>query len=192
MRRAHRLTAALFVLAATIPAHIAAQGIGDQEYLHYVPLQYPRLSRAAAGSEHFNLYGDRSSPTYSDIAPIDGIDDSRGELLQAIAQRFAPFMVQNTEAVPMDFKLFGRGRSLPLHLDTWNTAMGLDLVRVESIDWLNVASDPCTPGNPTADDCRLLELLEDYHPDNPASAPERTAAIEALSKPYRVMWVDFR
>ena len=173
------------------PAGAEAQEIPRTEYLRYVPLEDPRIIRQTEASARLHLYGDRSSFDYVDIDPIDGMDDHRAEVLHELGVRFAPFMVQNTEAIPMDFKLFGRGSPLPMHIDTWNTAMGLDLARFESIDWLNVASDPCSAGNPTADDCTLLRLLEDFHPDNPASAPERTAAIEAQSKPFRVMWVDF-
>ena len=186
--------AALLIAAsglAVMPLRAWPQEIPRHEYLRYVPLEDPRIIRQTDASARLHLYGDRASPGYVDVDPTDGMDDRRAEVLHELGVRFAPFMVQNTESIPMDFKLFGRGNPFPLHIDMWNTAMGLDLVQLESIDWLNVAADPCTADNPRAHDCRLLELLREYHPDDPASALERTAAIEPQTKPFQVLWVDF-
>ena len=184
------LSVCLLLLAGAFQ-RVGAQEIPRAEYLSYMPLEVPRIIRQTPASERLQLYGDRDSPGYRDVDPVDGIDDRRHDVLQALATRFAPFLVQNTEAVPMDLKLFGEGRPFPLYIDTWNTATGVELVGEESIDWLNVASDPCTPFNPTADDCRLLELLEEYHPDRPASAFDRAEAIEPANEPFKVLWVDF-
>ena len=108
-----------------------AQQIPRSEYLRYVPLEVPRIIRQTAASERLDLYGYRESPGYVDVAPVDGVDDRRHRVLEDLAVRFAPFLVQNSEAIPMDHKKVWGG-AYPLYVDSWNTAMGLDLVRQET------------------------------------------------------------
>ena len=199
MRKVHRFAAVFFFLVSTIPAGTAAaQGIPDQEYLHYVPLQYPRLSRAAAGSERFQLYGDRSSPVYSDAAPIDGIDDSRGEVLKALALRFAPFMVQNTFSIPMDFKqLMSREPTFNLYIDTWDMAHGMRLVERETLDFNSLGQAGCPSDrastvrfDPRSADCRILELMQEFDPEVPRGAIERAQAVNLNSDRLKVLFFD--
>ena len=80
-----------------------AQEIPRDTYLGYVPLIYPRLVRASPATERFHLFGDTSAAGYRDESPRDGIDDGRAAWLEALAVRFAPYMVRNTEERPLDF-----------------------------------------------------------------------------------------
>lgn len=134
-----------------------------QDYIRYVPLSYPRLVRQTGASEEFHLYGDPTDSSYVDEHPRNGIDDRRDVLLQDLGDRFAPILVQNTTAFPMDFKRFliepsadsvnehTPGQELfPLILDTWDVAAPAgtppDEARLgrESLDFARVGDPPCT------------------------------------------------
>lgn len=185
-------------LALTLDAiRVTAQEIPKQEYLRFVPLEVPRLVRQTPASSRLNLYGDPADPAYRDVAPLDGIDDERERVLRKLAVRFSPFMVMNTTAVPFDWRAFAQAQAFPLYIDTWNTAVpGSALINEETIDMLSVRTDPCTPeeirvGRSRKDDCRLLELLEEFDPERPGSATERTAAVETKYVPFKVLYFDF-
>lgn len=183
-------TAGSALLLLSLPAgRAAAQQIPRDAYLRYVPLEVPRIIRQTPASERLHLYGDRASPTYVDVAPVDGVDDRRHQVLQTLAVRFAPFLVQNSEAVPMDHRKVWGG-PYPLHVDTWNTAMGLELARQETVHWMEGAAEPCDGTNPLSDDCRLLELLREYDPDDPLYARDHTGAQDAAYKPFQLLWID--
>jgi hypothetical protein len=192
-------------LAATTSV-AASQQIPSDQYLRYVPLEYPRASRQTEASARLQLFGDRADPAYRDEAPRDGIDDRRHEVLLTLAERFAPYMVLNSYAIPMDFRKFmQQSGSYPLHIDTWNSAApGSEVVRRGSIDWNRLAEAPCQeplppPGTPPADparmglsdDCLLRQLILDYHPDRPASAMERAQAFPPERDELRVMYFEF-
>jgi hypothetical protein len=168
---------------------IEAQQYPRDEYLRFVPLEVPRIIRQTPASDRLSLYGDRQAPEYRDVDPVDGVDDRRARVLHELGVRFAPFLVQNSEQVPMDHKNVWGGPYL-LHADEWNTAMGLDLVRQRTINWRETASDPCTAANPDADDCVLLELLNKYNPDAPGYAADHTGAQDAPTRPFEVLWID--
>jgi hypothetical protein len=57
------------------------QRIPGGEYTRYLPIERPPLVRQTTGSEELLLYGDRNSPDYQDVSPVDGIDDRRAENL---------------------------------------------------------------------------------------------------------------
>ena len=179
--------AALASVWGALPAQ--AQQYPREEYLRFVPLEVPRIVRATPASLRLHLYGDRDSPSYRDVDPVDGMDDRRARVLHELGVRFAPFIVQNSEMVPMDHKRVWGG-PYPLVVDGWNTAMGLDLVSQETVDWMQTAASPCTASTPTSDDCRLLELLREYDPDDPGYAATHTGAQDAPSKPFEVLWID--
>jgi len=176
---------ALACFLCGLPASAVGQQIPRAEYLRYVPLEVPRIIRQTEASQRLSLYGDPESPEYVDVDPLDGMDDRRHAVLEELAVRFAPFLVQNTEMIPMDHEMVRDGPNA-LNVDSWNTAAGLDLVRQEAVDWMEVASDPCAAANPTADDCRLLELLEKYHPDDPGHAAGVVGERHAASSGGRV------
>lgn len=184
-------TYALLLLAAmSSPRTMEAQQYPREEYLRFVPLEVPRIIRQTPASERLHLYGDLEAPDYVDVDPMDGVDDRRHRVLEELAVRFAPFLVQNSEGIPMDHAEVWGGQPYPLNVDTWNTAMGLDLIRQENVHWMEGAADPCTDLNPTSDDCRLLELLRWYDPDDPLYAAEHTGAQDAPYKPFEVLWID--
>lgn len=188
-RRLLLLSAATGLLLPALAGSAVGQEIPRTDYLRYVPLEVPRIISQTEASERLHLYGDPEAADYEDRAPRDGVDDRRHEVLQELAVRFAPFLVQNSEGIPMDHKTVWGG-PYPLNVDTWNTAMGLDLIRQETVHWMEVAADPCHDANPTSDDCRLLELLQKYDPDDPLYAAEHTGAQDARYKPFEVLWID--
>lgn len=100
---------------------VSAQPIPKEDYITYLPLTYLRIKIQTAASRDLHLFGDVGGPSYRDENPVDGIDDRRGETLEKIAARFAPYMIQNTSNIPMDFKLFMRDKkNFPLFIDTWD------------------------------------------------------------------------
>jgi hypothetical protein len=118
------ITLWLFVMVCGI-VMVAGAALGKaiprDEYLHYVPLKYPTLVEQTTSSKEFHLFGDRGAPGYRDVAPVDGIDDARQELLQTLGARFGPIMVLNSTNLPMDFRRFmDQSQSSNLHVDTWS------------------------------------------------------------------------
>ncbi|HUG40157.1 MAG TPA: hypothetical protein VMM12_06725, partial [Longimicrobiales bacterium] len=67
----------------------AGQTIGRDNYLRHLPAM-PRLVAQTEASARLHLYGDPADLGYRDEAPVDGIDDTRGQHLLRIATRFAP------------------------------------------------------------------------------------------------------
>ena len=183
-------------LAASVPDAMA-QEVPKREYLRFVPLNVPRLIRQTAASERIHLYGNRFDPAYRDVEQVDGIDDRRFAVLERMAVRFAPFLVMNSSAVPLDFRAFEDGAAaFPLYVDTWNTSVpGSALVAEETIDMLRIEAEPCGPvermtRSSRVDDCRLLSLLEEFHPLTPFSAARRTEARDPDSSMFKVLYFD--
>ena len=147
-----RSALALLPMLMCWAADLVGQAIPKDEYLRYVPLDYPRLVRQAPANDRFSLFGDPGDPGYSDQAPLDGIDDARGRHLKALSVRFAPYLVRNTVAVPMDFRRFmNRTDSFQLYAHTWNLASARSsVVREETVDLLGITRNPWnlerTPG----------------------------------------------
>jgi hypothetical protein len=192
---AFRLVAArpgLWALATLVALGqpLDAQEIPKDEYLRFVPLEVPRIVGQTDASARFRLYGDPNSPDFVDVAPLDGVDDRRMAVLEALGLRFAPFLVQSSEMVPLDFRAFARVDGLPLHVDRWETAMQERLISEETIDWMGDAG-PCPAGSDGSADCRVHELLADYHPATPASAVERARSVTPRSAPFELLWLDF-
>lgn len=188
---------AVLVLIVTATQVAIAQDMPKTDYYSYLPLEVPRLIRQTPSSAMFHLFGDPSNPDFRDELPRDGIDDRRHNVLQKLAARFAPLMVLNTTNVPLDFRIFARGKdAYNLHIDHWNTVgESGTLLREETINLLATAQDPCNlleqVVNACKDDCRLLELLAYYDPDEPTSAIERARALEVSRDTYQVLYIDF-
>ncbi len=184
----------VFVLAlsgAISSAH--AQGIPKSEYFRYVPLDYPRLTRQTPTSAHFRLFGDTTSPEYRDTSPVDGIDDQRFQTLQALALRFAPFMIQNTFSVPMDIhKLMRRQPSFPMFVHTWELAGHERLVKEETVDFNALGEEDCpySGADRASPDCQVLELLEEFDPASPTNPRSHTVALDLDSDPVKVLFFD--
>ncbi len=180
------------------PATSSAQDMPKHEYYQYVPLTYLRPVRQAAGSEALSLYGDVANPSYRDVDPVDGMDDERLRVFQRMGVKFAPYLVLNSTAVPMDWRKFMDGRgNWPLYIDTWNQAVeGGELMREEQIDWLSLPDNPCPVleagvTRPQTDDCRLLSLLEEFDPNDPQSSWYRHAAIDPQVDPFKILYWNF-
>jgi hypothetical protein len=186
------LALTLAALVAPAPRPAWAQRVPLDEYIRYVPLEYPRVMRQSPASDELNLYGRPSDPGFVDEAPHDGIDDRRAAFLLRLGARFSPLMVQNTHSAPMDAQRFtdAQGR-LWMHVDTWNLGTPkAELARRDSFDVLASTREPCGATG-AGDDCRLLELLRDFHPDHPASAVDRARAVEPGRDDFRVFYLDF-
>ena len=54
---------------------VAAQEI--ENYLSFMPKAHARAIEATPASIALALFGDPDAPGYEDVAPVDGIDDSR-------------------------------------------------------------------------------------------------------------------
>ncbi|TQF11500.1 hypothetical protein FJV41_33905 [Myxococcus llanfairpwllgwyngyllgogerychwyrndrobwllllantysiliogogogochensis] len=202
----HAAQALLLVGLLTHPSDARASGPPTrEEYFRYVPLAYPRIVRQTTASEALSLYGDTADPSYRDETPRDGMDDNRFRVLQALAVRFAPILVKNTYTFPMDHKAF---RDLPggllLNLDTWDLAKpGSVLMRSDSINFSSlghhcpedgapeVALQTEQSGRDARDDCRLIALLREFHPDHPTIPRLRQDAVAAEQAPFTVMYFDF-
>ncbi|WP_408889302.1 hypothetical protein ACJ2CR_35615 [Myxococcus faecalis] len=202
----HAARVLLLVGLVTGPSGASASGPPTrEEYFRFVPLSYPRIVRQTSASQALALYGDPADPGYRDEAPRDGIDDERFRVLQALAVRFAPILVKNTYTFPMDHKVF---RDLPggllLSLDTWDLAKpGSVLMRSDSINF-STLGHPCpedgapesllrteSSGRDARDDCRLIALLKEFHPDHPTIPRLRQDAVAAEQAPFTVMYLDF-
>ena len=186
------------VASCLVPEVALAQDMPKEEYYQYVPLSYTRPVRQAAGSAALNLYGDVTDPSYVDENPVDGIDDRRHDGLKRMGVRFAPYLVLNTTAFPMDWRKFMDGRSsFPLFVDTWNQAVeGGELMREEQVDWLSLPENACPDAPDSAqrsnlDDCRLLTLLQEFDPEDPQSEYYQTRAIDPQVDPFKVLYWNF-
>lgn len=188
-----------------------AQEIRRDNYLRFVPLNYPRIIGQTAANAAFHLYGNPDDPNYKDANPVDGIDDARHQRLLELAVKFAPYLVRNTTSVQMDFKKFMEGRkAFPLHIDTWEISRaGGELIKTETIDFVSLLRSPCQaalPASSNADDstnsnhphantanedCRLLALLQDFHPAKPQNERFKSAVVEPNQNLFKVMYFDF-
>ena len=102
-----RLTVGLSLALATLAGPLSGQEIPRDEYLRMLPLSLPRLGLQTDATVTQNLYGDPTAPGYRDVDPVDGIDDQRNRTLMDLAVRFAPYLVQNTTNVPLNFDIYG-------------------------------------------------------------------------------------
>ncbi len=177
------------------PPPLHGQEIPRNRYLRYLPLQYPVMVRQTEASVTFQLLGDPGDPGYRDNDPVDGIDDRRHQVLLDLGVRFAPYLVLNTTAVPMDVRLFMQpGRSFPLFVDTWDVSRDpAMLVGSDEIEWATLPGTPCesVPSVPLTEnpDCRLRALLDEFDPLAPGPA-HRTGAITPEQHEFRVLFFD--
>jgi hypothetical protein len=200
------------VLTATLlslPASVGRAGeIPRDQYLRFVPLHYPKLVRETDASRELHLFGNSDDRAYRDVAPVDGIDDTRGRLLTALATRFAPYMVRNTTAFPMNFRqLMEETRTSVLYVDEWQlTDSPMRVVRNFSIDFTKLAQAPCpeetTDGvrdtivealqrSGALDDCELLTLLRDFNPDAPEDPLLNTMAVHPHNELFKTLFFNF-
>ncbi len=206
MRDLRRLSFAilawLFLAGAIV---VSAQPIPKEDYITYLPLTYPRIKIQTPASRDLHLFGNVSDPSYRDENPVDGIDDRRLEILKNIAVRFAPYMIQNTSDIPMDFKLFmADKKSFSLFIDTWDLSpQRPELIREQSINMVEVGK-PCPPENLAphlrdestvplldTDDCLLLSLIQEFFPPDPSNPRFHNNLEDPYNKPFKVIYFDF-
>lgn len=165
--RVRTWAAALLVLLGSSSA--GSQEIPRDRYLHYLPLSHARLVPQNSASAALHLYGDPAVASYRDANPVDGIDDARQRVLLALAVRFAPYLVQNTSSIPVDFRRFIANRdTFALHVDTWEiggtkpTLVDRDAVNLSALG--SAACDETAAAGSAREDCKMQELLAHFVP----------------------------
>ncbi|NKB88336.1 MAG: hypothetical protein GKS06_08960 [Acidobacteria bacterium] len=188
---------ALYSLLGAVVA-LAARPVDAQEienYLDFMPKSQPRAIKATRASTDLALYGDSSAPGYRDVDPVDGMDDDRARTFHALGRRFAPFLVQNTQAFPINFRTYWEnGVDVPLMVDTWNIAdVDTSLLARETISVPDLVGNPCSdPVNATGpeDDCTLLRYLRYFSPETPGSQFMTTGVVGDTEEAFRVAYFD--
>lgn len=172
-----------------------AQEIPRDSYLHYLPLSYPKLMPQTAASAELHLYGDPTAPSYCDLDPVDGVDDDRQHVLQALAVRFAPYLVQNTASVPVDFRQFVANRdAFALHVDTWDVGDKTpSLVDRDAVNLSLLGQAECdrnAVAGPAREDCKMLALLSLFSPGGEV-ARDHGSRVRMRPELFRVLYFDF-
>ncbi|MGQ0714633.1 MAG: hypothetical protein ACT4PJ_13000 [Gemmatimonadaceae bacterium] len=179
------LPAAAIVLACDIRS-VDAQKPTRDDYIGHLPTP-PSIVAQTDASRRLQLYGDRTTPTYTDRHPVDGIDDARARLLLSIAERFSPILRRNNNfQVPRHFLDLLAAPSW-LHLDVWQGGR-----RIASD---SVALKPEPPpvsgdgghgsGVRASDDEKLRALVSALHPTRP-----RTRVVPAGGRADTILFVD--
>jgi hypothetical protein len=192
-RRGWRWVAALQAALLLLPnGPASAQDIPRTDYLHYLPLEVPRIVAQQAATVELALYGDPTAAGYRDRDPLNGIDDRRDRLLEALARRFAPLMVRNTTLRPMDHARFGDGAGeWPLIIDEWQVATSHPvLVRSDSVNMMGLAGTPC-PSHPEGEDCRLRDLIRRFGPAAPAEPSLAHRPVSPHDQRLSVLYFDY-
>jgi hypothetical protein len=195
--------AALVILL--VPLSGSGQEIPRDEYLSQLPLNLPRLGPQSDASVQLALFGDPDQPSFRD-ADANGIDDTRQTVLQALALRFAPFLIQNSEDIPTDFRAYAENRDVfSLTVDTWNLS-GHEAERLGAVELnLSALDGSACPGSergalqanpePTRqaalEDCKLLELLDRFAPGTSRTAPVDEGRVRTDPHLLDVLFLDF-
>lgn len=193
-------TSFIFALAGlllVLSGEVRGQEIPRDTYLKFVPLSYPRLVQQNEATDALHLYGNREDPTYRDVNPVDGIDDDRHDILLSLAVRFAPFLVQNTTNIPVNFDAYiDNSESFQLYLDTWD-ASGEEsrLVQMDSINFSALGqfvnqSSPAAKGR-ESQDRKLIELLEQFSPRTPRRKAFEEPLVRQRPDLFTVLFFDF-
>ena len=159
---------------------LSSKEISRNEYITYMPIKYPKIISQTDANVFFALYGDKNDAAYHDVNPVDGIDDQRFEVLNNLALRFAPYLVQNTSDAPMDFRYFLKeAKHFPVYVDTWDIAP--EKPRLVLSCSINHASD----------DSQLLSLIKEFHPDHPTNNHFWTIKKNPSKEFFKVLYFDF-
>lgn len=168
----------LIVLGLVLP--LSSKEIPWNKYIQHMPLNYPKIITQTEASKILALYGDKNDPAYRDVDPADGIDDHRFKVLEKIAVRFAPYLMQNTSSAPMDFKYFMKNpEDFPLYIDTWDISLEKPaLIQSQSINF-------------AANDSQLLSLLKEFHPDHPTNKLFCATKKNVNAQLFKVLFFNF-
>jgi hypothetical protein len=203
--------AAIVVCAAGMAAgsatSVAAQEIPRDEYLNMLPLSLPRLGLQSEASVELNLFGDSSAPGYVDVDPVDGIDDRRNAVLMQLAVRFAPYLVQNTTNVPLNFDIFIDNRDdFALTIDTWDTSgEQAEFLTESGVNFSVLGEATCTDAarsrafeqarlptsNAALEDCKLLQLMERYTPGAGIVDSRDNSLVRTTPSEFNVLYFNF-
>jgi len=184
-----------------------ADEVPRDQYLKQVPLGRMRLVRQTTASEALHLYGDREAPGYRDANPVDGIDDARGEILRALAVRFAPILIQNTSNIPTNFDVYIANRDeFPLFIDTWDVS-GVEprLTESRGVNFSALGAAECSSDDPgrawedhphatrdgAVEDCKLVALLDENSPTSAREEPIESRFVRSRPEYFDVLFFDF-
>ncbi len=205
MKKCSRSVCAIFYLTV-IAQMLSAQAIPREDYLQYLPLEYMRIVEQTRASVDLQIYGDVTDPAYRDVDPLNGIDDRRDRVLERMAERFAPFLIQNTTSAPLDFRVFMEDRTaFPLYIDTWNISspkpelVGTDLIDFSLLgesdcrpeDFMNDSSSYGAVSRIGKDDCKLLALIEEFNPHRPRHTLSGKSTQDPERELFKVLYFDF-
>ena len=199
--------AAILLTFAEPPSAVTGQEIPRDEYLRMLPLSLPKLGLQTDATVALNLYGDPTDPGYRDVDPVDGIDDRRNAVLMGLAVRFAPYLVQNTTNVPLNFDVFIENRDdFALTIDTWNTSgEEPEYLRESGVNFSVLGREACPAGgvatafdraplpgqDPAAEDCKLLALMERFTPGAGIVDSRDTRLIRTDPSEFDVLFFNF-
>ena len=195
---------AIFLLIFSAFSTLGAATIPREDYIKYLELSYPRIIQQTQASRYFALFGDKDSPEFIDVDPVDGIDDARLKLLNRLGVKFAPYMILNTILVPMDLRKFINEQYHPLNVDTWDISLDKSkIIDMQTISFSKMGKkcpmyelmDEDVEFNADApplenDDCKYLNLLKEFDPVNPSSMLLRSLRKSDFLK-YKVFFFDF-
>jgi len=194
------------LLSPLLGATLHAQEIARDEYLVQVPLGLPRLTPQTDASVALDLFGDVDAPGYVDADPVDGIDDRRHAVLQSLARRFAPYLVQNTTNVPVSFSTYIRNRDdFTLDIDQWEITDSGRRVGSSAINFSVLGSATCDPAlrgrafetepdatsDPAVEDCKLLELMDRYAPGGGTTRALDASLVRPAPETHDVLFFNF-
>lgn len=162
-----------------------AQEITRDNYYGMLP-PTPRIVAQTRASAAFHLFGDRTSRTFRDERPTDGIDDIRGDRLLALSERFSPIIRPNNISVPRAAFDFTGGAAM-LHVDRWENAVrtGSDSLEIGGTNSVTLAGSAGEPSSAVTTRSPLREL---YRRHGPRASRPTIAAPEMDSA--EVMFID--
>lgn len=201
-----------FLLSAAIlcllgPGLLSAQEVDRDSYLRQIPLSGPRLGPANLATMALDLYGDPAAPGYRDVAPVDGIDDARHRVLETLAVRFAPFLVQNTGNIPVRFQTYIENRTdFALNVDSWDVSaeeperLASYSLNMSALNGQGCTADlrgrafelhPQSTNDPQIEDCKLLDLMDRFSPGSGQTHSVDESRIRSNPSLFNVLFFDF-
>jgi len=176
-------------------------GAEPDHYITSLPLGYPKVYRQSNASRDFYLYGNPEDSGYRDVDPLDGIDDRRNKRFMELATQFAPYTVLNSTSLPMDFKRFSEQKvAFPLRIDTWDLSGHGELTGTDRIDLNRIGANACPELSfdkrmehqaSLSDDCRLLQLLVEFDPEDPQTELANKLAHNRDNKEIKILYIDY-
>lgn len=166
-----RRLAVRLIFCCAAPAVAQAQEITRDNYYSMIPPK-PRIVGQTAASLALRLFGDERDSAYSDVSPVDGIDDRRARRLLELAERFSPILRRNNSSVPRD-PADVLGPDPILLVDSWRNGRRIRSDSIHLGPSITLAAEMGAAGGtiPETDaDRRLAEVINTIGPHAPSLA----------------------